>query len=196
MANNSTIPSESQAAMLANLPAAGQLNYFFNTDKGGNIWSVDSTGKFSFVAAVDDDCCTCKITDAWLCGLNEGLLSGNLTAAEYQTLLQSGLTINSTNTGGGNCTIAVGLSNAPVVSVTMLSKITTLAHGAAYQMASLVAPSNAPQGVLWISNNPTVVSVDQTGQVNGLGTSTLHATITVYSISDPTKFDTTTITIT
>jgi hypothetical protein len=195
MANNSTIPSESQAAMLANLPAAGQLNYFFNTDKGGNIWSVDSTGKFSFVAAVDDDCCTCKITDAWLCGLNEGLLSGNLTAAEYQTLLQSGLTINSTNTGGGNCTIAVGLSNAPVVSVTMNGKITTMAARTNYQLTDTVSPSNAPQGVFWISSAPTIIAVDQTGKLFSNGTTSQMATITVYSIADPTKFDTTTITI-
>lgn len=195
MANNSTIPSESQAAMLANLPTAGQLNYFFNTDKGGNIWSVDSTGKFSFVAAVDDDCCTCKITAAWLCGLNEGLLSGNLTAAEYQSLLSQGLTINSVNNGGGNCSIAVGLSNAPVVSVVMNNKITTMVGGAAGYMSATVNPSNAPQGVFWISSAPSVVSVTQTGEVNALGTSTQHAIITVYSIADPTKSDTTTITI-
>jgi hypothetical protein len=195
MANNSTIPTESQAAMLANLPVSGQLNYFFNTDKGGNIWSVDSTGAFAFVAAVDDDCCTCKITDSWLCGLNDGLLSGNLTATQYQALLAQGLTINSVNTGGGNCSIAVGLSNAPVVSVTMLSKVTTMLSGASAQMASLVLPANSPQGVFWISSAPSVVTVNQTGFVQAYGTTSQHATITVYSIADPTKFDTTTITI-
>ena len=195
MANNSTIPTESQAAMLANLPVAGQLNYFFNTNKHGDLWSIDSTWAFAFVASVSDDCCSCKLSESWLCSLNDALNSGTITAGQYQLMLAEGLNVNSVNTGGGNCSITIGSLLAAPTAIAIAPATASISHSSGeVQLSITPTPSTAYSGVVWVSSDPTKAIVSQTGSVEGVSAGSV--TITAYSILNGAVYATAAITVT
>lgn len=187
------IPTESESTMLANLPTVGHLYYFFNSNKGGNVYSIDSDGNIVFVASKDDDCCTCKLAAEWLCGLNEALATGAMTAAEYQTAIDNGFNVQSVNDGSGNCSIVVGVSLPPATSVSISDTSASVAALATKQLTAHVNPLGADQRILWVSTGILYATVDQTGLVTGVATGS--ATIYAYSIADPSKFNTCSITV-
>lgn len=84
---------------------------------------------------------------------------------------------------------------APVVtSVTAFPETVSLAVGDEAQLAAVIAPVGAPTGVAWGSGTPGVATVTNTGVVKGVSAGS--ATITVSSMSDPTKTDTVAVTVT
>lgn len=75
-----------------------------------------------------------------------------------------------------------------VATVTAFPEIMTLAIGGSQRAAAVIAPATAPQGIQWISSDPAVATVDQTGVVRGVSIG--DATITARASADASKTDT------
>jgi uncharacterized protein YjdB len=148
------------------LPSAGNLYFFYNSDKNNNLYSVDNNGVFTLMCVIDtDDCCGCDLTSAWLCGLNDALNNGLITGAQYEAALALGFQVNSTNTGSGNCTTFTSTTRQVPTSVVVVPSTGTVAHGLTFQVAASVSPAGAYPGVFWVSSDITKATVDQTGLV-------------------------------
>lgn len=191
--NPGEIPTESEAVMLANFPPAGQLFYFFNSDKGGNIYSIDSNGNIVFVANLKKDDCACCLSKAWLEALNEALNNGTITANQYNAAIGLGFTVNSIVNGDGSYIFNVSSTLAFPTSITITPGSSTVAVSATLQLAINPTPALAYTGVIWVSSNPSHATVNQLGLVTGVATGT--AVITAYSVLNGTITNSITITV-
>lgn len=177
--NPGEIPTESEAVMLANLPPAGQLFYFFNSDRGGNIYSIDSNGNIVFVANIKKDDCACCLSKSWLESLNEALNNGTITLPQYSASLAAGLNINSIDNGNGNYTFSIGSILLAPTAIAIVPSSGTVSVSATLQLSINPTPSSAYSGVVWVSSIPAHATVDQTGLVTGVATGT--TVISAYS---------------
>jgi hypothetical protein len=192
----------SEAAMLASLPVAGTVKLFINTDKNNVLYYIDSSGNirvYSYGETSLEDCCSCEIAKQWMDRVTCALNSGMITATDFGTLINSGLTVSATettdpDTGAKTCTVNVGPQNQPAqVAVTGLS-ITVpetaeaaLGIGASLQVVATITPPTAPQGIVWVSSDPTIALVTNTGLVVGISAGT--ATIYAFSAANPSYSD-------
>lgn len=197
------ISISSEAAMLLVLPAAGQVKMFINTDKNNILYYVNSDGQFFVYNANDasslEECCSCIIAKQWMDRITCALSSGMITATEFGTFINSGLTVIATETidagtGAKTCRVDIGpKTDIPVTSVTIEgASERALLVGQSLQLVATVLPATAPQGVIWISSNPAKAVVSN-GLVLALATGTV--VIYAYSSSDPTKLDIVNLTI-
>lgn len=187
----------SEASMLTSLPSAGQVKMFINTDKNNILYYVDSNGNFFVYNANNvselEECCSCVIAKQWMDRITCAMKSGMITATEFGTFINSGLTVVATesidpDTGAKTCRVDIGPKTpVPVLSVDIVEKDQALAVGATQQLNVTVLPATAPQGVIWISSNPTKAIVGASGLV--LAVAPGNVTIYAYSQSDGTKFD-------
>lgn len=83
--------------------------------------------------------------------------------------------------------------SAAVSDVSVTPSSASIEVGKTTQLNAMVSPTNAPSGVFWSTDAPTVATVDLLGKVTGVGVGT--ATITATSESDSTKKDSATITV-
>lgn len=176
------IPTESESVMLQNLPAAGQLFYFFNTDKNGDVYSIDSNGNIVFVASVNDNCCSCCLSQSWLDGLNQALLNSAMTASQYQQSISSGFNVQSSNQGGGNCSILI-TPNQPIligISIFPAGDEHTIAPSDTLQLGINTNPVGANNNVVWVSSDPSFATISSSGLITGVSAGT--TTITAYSV--------------
>ncbi|TNF65769.1 Ig domain-containing protein [Streptococcus salivarius] len=79
-------------------------------------------------------------------------------------------------------------------TVTVTPGTASVAVGATTQLAVTVAPTGAPQAVIWTSSAPSIAAVDSDGTVTGVAAGS--ATITARSAVDTSKTGTSTITVT
>lgn len=191
------IVQASQATMLAGgLPPSGTVYEFINTDKGNALWYLDSLGNFYALGLNGADDCACHISEKWMCGINNALETGLMTPEEYQSITAMGLNVvaieTPNNLGGNTVSVSISSFSAPVTSVTMTSKVTTLAINASHQSGVTIAPFNGYPGVIWISSAPAIATVTQLGLIRGISAGS--ATITVYSSLFPFS-DSTTIVV-
>lgn len=191
----------SEAAMLASLPAAGTVKLFINTDKNNVLYYIDSSGNIRVYSYGDtslEDCCSCEIAKQWMDRITCALNSGMVTATEFGTFVNTGLTVSATETtdpetGAKTCTVNVGPQTPAVVAVAGLSITvpetleTALGIGATSQFVAVITPPTAPQGIVWVSSDPSVAIVTSTGLVIGISAGT--ATIYAYSAANPSYSD-------
>lgn len=198
------ISISSEAAMLLVLPAAGQVKMFINTDKNNILYYVNSDGQFFVYNANDasslEECCSCIIAKQWMDRITCALNSGMITATEFGTFINSGLTVISTETidvetGTKTCRVDIGpKTDIPVVSVAIDGRIPEKINvGDTLQLTAIVLPATAPQGVIWISSNPLKAAVSSSGLVLAVSSGTVA--IFAYSASDGSKFDVLNLTI-
>lgn len=196
--SSNPVVQASEATMTAGgFPPAGTVYEFINTDKNNALYFIDSNGNFSPVNDMGADCCACRISEKYMDSISCALNSGLISALSYEQLVGAGFTVTATetpNAGGGNiCTVSMGILNIPPSTLVMTSKITTLSILGTHQLGVTLTPVNAYPGLLWVSSNNSFATVDQTGFVKGISAGT--ATITVYSIANPLKTDSTTIVV-
>lgn len=87
------------------------------------------------------------------------------------------------------------LNTAAVATVTTTPPTANLdlSEGQTVQLVTVVAPGNAPNAVTYTSGTPGVATVSPTGLVTPVSAGT--STITIASVSDPTKTDTVAVTV-
>jgi hypothetical protein len=189
------IPTYSEAQMLIMLPPAGGLYFFYNSDKENNLYSVDNNGVFVFVSDKDDDNCNCCLAEKWLKGLTDALESGSITGEEYNAAIAQGFVASTTDDGAGNSSVSIKTIYDAVTGVNIEEATKSIVGASTGQLHGHALPASADQRLLWISANPSVASVDQTGLVTTYASYTT-VVITAYSVADPTKHDSCTVTVT
>jgi uncharacterized protein YjdB len=183
---------------------AGQVTLFIDTDNNNILSYIDSAGVIKIYNSGNpsdlEECCSCEIAKMWTKAVTCALQSGMLAADEFGTIINQGMSVTSTettdpDTGVKTCTVNVGPQNTvPVASVTITGESERAINvGETLQLVATVLPATAPQGVIWVSSNPTRAVVSQSGLV--VGVSAGSVTIYAYSQADGTKFDLVTVTV-
>lgn len=111
----------------------------------------------------------------------------------YDEIATYSLTASATGRPGGLSSVIVEATPIPVTAVTTTPATATVAVGNVTNIDAAVSPAAANQAVTWTSSTPLVASVNSSGRVSGLTAGS--ATITATSVVDPTKSDTTVVTV-
>ena len=112
----------------------------------------------------------------------------------YDDVATYSIAASATSRPGGAASVIVEDTPIAVTAVITTPATATVAVGNVTNIDHVVTPAAANQAVLWTSSTPANATVNSSGRVTGvaIGSSTITAT----SVSDPTKSDTTVVTIT
>lgn len=111
----------------------------------------------------------------------------------YDDVATYSITASATSRPGGLASVIVEDTPIAIVSVTTTPATASVAIGNVTNIDSAILPAAANQSVVWTTSAPLVASVNSSGRVSGLTAGT--ATITATSVVDPTKSDTTVVTV-
>lgn len=111
----------------------------------------------------------------------------------YDDIATYSLTASATSRPGGLASVIVEDTPIAVVSVTTTPATASVAIGNVTNIDSAILPAAANQAVVWTTSAALVATVNSSGRVSGLSAGT--ATITATSVVDPTKSDTTVVTV-
>jgi len=112
----------------------------------------------------------------------------------YDDIATYSITASATSRPGGLPSVIVEDTPIAVVSVTTIPATATVQVGNVTNLDSVVAPAAANQAVTWTSATPATATVNAQGRVTGVAVGTV--VITAKSVVDPTKLDTTSVTVT
>lgn len=113
--------------------------------------------------------------------------------APYDDVMTYSITASAAARPSGDSVI-VTLTPVAVTSVTVVPATATVAVGNVTNLDATVQPINAVQAVTWTSATPATATVDSNGRVTGVAAGSV--VITATSVSDITKSDTCTVTVT
>lgn len=111
----------------------------------------------------------------------------------YDDVATYSITASATSRPGGLASVIVEDTPIAIVSVTTTPATATVAIGNVTNIDSAILPAAANQAVVWTSSAPLVATVNSSGRVSGLTAGS--ATITATSVVDPSKSDTTVVTV-
>ena len=112
----------------------------------------------------------------------------------YDDVATYSITASATSRPGGAASVIVEDTPIAVTAVVTTPATATVAVGNVTNIDHVVTPAAANQAVLWTSSTPANATVNASGRVSGVAVGS--STITATSVSDPTKSDTTVVTIT
>jgi len=111
----------------------------------------------------------------------------------YDDIATYSITASATSRPGGLASVIVEDTPIAVVSVTTTPATASVAIGNVTNIDAAILPAAANQAVVWTTSAALVATVNSSGRVSGLSAGT--ATITATSVVDPTKSDTTVVTV-
>jgi predicted secreted protein len=111
----------------------------------------------------------------------------------YDEVATYSMTASATSRPGGLASVITTATPIPIVSVTTTPATASVAIGNVTNIDSAILPAAANQAVVWTTSAPLVATVNSSGRVSGLTAGS--ATITATSVVDPTKSDTTVVTV-
>ena len=179
-------------------PPAGYRTLFINTDKNNVLYYKLPDGTFEPFTG-DSDGSIDEIALAWTKALTCALDSGIITATEFNTAINQGITVNKTTstdatTGTTSSTVTVGARNILLVSITLDSATFTGAVGATRQIVTTFDPTNvSDKGLTYVSSNLTKATVSATGLITNVASGS--AIISVIPNADPSKAKIVTVTV-
>jgi predicted secreted protein len=112
----------------------------------------------------------------------------------YDEIATYSLTASATGRPGGLPSVIVEDTPIAVSAVSVSPATASVEVGNVTNLAAVVSPAAAVQSVTWSSATPATATVSASGVVTGVAAGTV--VITATSVSDPTKSDTSTITVT
>jgi uncharacterized protein YjdB len=112
----------------------------------------------------------------------------------YDDVATYSITASATSRPGGLPSVIVEDTPIAVTAVITTPATATVAVGNVTNLDSAVTPAAANQAVLWTSATPATATVNANGRVTGVAAGVV--VITATSVSDPTKSDTTSVTVT
>ena len=94
------------------------------------------------------------------------------------TAVAVGKAVITASVEGFSADCQVTVSDVPVESVTLYTTERLLNYGESFELKATVLPENAPQAILWTSNDEKVATVDEKGVITavGYGEATITAT--------------------
>lgn len=114
--------------------------------------------------------------------------------APYDDVMTYSIAASATARSGGEESVIVSLTPVPVTAVNVSPATATVAVGNVTNLLATVSPINAVQAVTWSSATPATATVNSSGVVTGVAAGSV--VITATSVSDPSKTDTCTVTVT
>lgn len=112
----------------------------------------------------------------------------------YDDVATYSMTASATSRPGGLASVIVEDTPIPVTSVNVTPATATVQIGNVTNLDHNVVPAAANQAVTWSSATPATATVNSAGRVTGVAAGTV--VITATSVSDPTKTDTCSVTVT
>ena len=112
----------------------------------------------------------------------------------YDEIATYSLTASATGRPGGLPSVIVEATPIAVTAVNVTPATATVAVGNVTNLLASVSPAAAVQAVTWLSATPATATVSASGVVTGVAAGSV--VITATSVSDPTKSDTCTVTVT
>jgi uncharacterized protein YjdB len=112
----------------------------------------------------------------------------------YDDVATYSITASATSRPGGLPSVIVEDTPIAVTSVTTTPATATVAVGNVTNLDAAVLPAAANQAVTWSSATPATATVNANGRVTGVAAGVV--VITATSVSDPSKSDTTSVTVT
>lgn len=112
----------------------------------------------------------------------------------YDEVATYSMTASATSRPGGLASVITTATPIPVTAVSVTPATATVAVGNVTNLAAAVLPNAAVQAVTWVSATPATATVSASGVVTGVAAGSV--VITATSVSDPTKSDTSTVTVT
>jgi uncharacterized protein YjdB len=112
----------------------------------------------------------------------------------YDDIATYSITASATSRPGGLASVIVEDTPIAVTAVITTPATATVAVGNVTNIDHSVTPAAANQAVTWTSSTPANATVNSSGRVTGVAVGT--STITATSVVDPTKSDTTVVTVT
>ena len=112
----------------------------------------------------------------------------------YDDVATYSIAASATSRPGGLASVIVEDTPIAVTSVTTTPATATVAVGNVTNLDAAVLPAAANQAVTWSSATPATATVNANGRVTGVAAGVV--VITATSVSDPTKSDTTSVTVT
>lgn len=112
----------------------------------------------------------------------------------YDDAMSFSISAAATGRGGELPSVITSLTPVAVTGVTVTPATATVAVGNITNLLATVQPINAVQSVTWSSATPATATVSSTGVVTGVAAGVV--VITATSVSDPTKTDTCSVTVT
>lgn len=184
----------SEASITA--PSSGAV-LFLNTDKGNALYYKLADGTVHlFVGSGDGgiDDIAIAWTEALACSLKKGII----TAAQFEDIMNQGITVSKTSNtdddGNTSSSISVGSRTIPIVSITLDASTFSGIATATHQIVTTFDPTNATnQTLTYITSNATKATVSNTGLITNVATGS--AVITVIPNADPSKAKTVTVTV-
>ncbi len=111
----------------------------------------------------------------------------------YDDIATYSITASATSRPGGLASVIVAATPIAVTAVITTPATATVAVGNVTNIDHSVTPAAANQAVTWTSSTPANATVNSSGRVTGVAVGT--STITATSVVDPTKSDTTVVTV-
>lgn len=192
---------ETKAPSEVTTPTAGYVEFFYDSTNN-LVLSYMSSDRLVHVLgdSDDDDCCACDISKEFWCNVAGMVKKGFMSASQFQTLVNTGFNATSSevtdNLGNKTCVVNSGAILIPVISVTITPDPVTnldISSSPTSDLTAAVLPVTANQGIIWVSSDTSKVTVSQIGLITGIAAGT--AIIYAYSIVDPTKFDSVSVTV-
>lgn len=181
-------------------PTTGYVEFFYDSTNEGALSYKSSDGAIHVLGSSEDDCCACDISKEFWCNVAGMVKKGYMSAAQFQTLVNGGFNATSSevtdNLGNKTCVVNSGAILIPIISVTITPDPVTnldLSSSPTSDLSAAVLPVTANQNVIWVSSDISKVTVSQAGLITAIATGT--AIIYAYSIVDPTKSDSVSVTV-
>lgn len=112
----------------------------------------------------------------------------------YDDVATYSMTAGATSRPGGLPSVITTTTPVPVTAVTVTPATATVEIGNVTNLDHVVSPAAANQAVTWMSATPATATVNSAGRVTGVAAGVV--VITATSVSDPTKSDTCSVTVT
>lgn len=112
----------------------------------------------------------------------------------YDDIATYSITASATSRPSGLPSVIVVATPIPVTAVVTTPATASVQVGNVTNIDHVVTPAAANQAVTWTSSTPANATVNSSGRVTGVAVGS--STITATSVSDPTKTDTTVVTVT
>lgn len=168
-------------------PATGTVGYFFNIDDQGRLYYMTDARLYYPASQGMSDLVAGYVAETWIKNASCAMASGMITVSEYNSIINSGILVTSSSTddGAGNRTSTLSVSSKTNIESISAEDTLVIDENTSLQIVSSVVPASSPQGRIYVSSDPSLVSVNGTGLMTAIGAAGNSCNITIFSMVNP-----------